>query len=138
MSQGKSILEPQRSGEGRMAPVIARLREQTEAVTDESKGQLATQVLGLARAVRRGSDQLYDDELRRLARLGDVLADELEAAGLYLEAQGSRELLDELSQLMRRHGALFVGGAVIAGLGTLYLAPKLRQRRKRKGPYRAY
>ena len=133
MSGAETALKPNRAREG---DVVARqlsdiLRGQTEAAASGSKTQLATQVLGLARAVRRGGEQLYEDELLRLARLSDVLADELEAAGVYLERQSSRELLEDLRDLLRRHGVLVIGGAAVAGALTVYLAPKLRQRRYR-------
>ncbi len=113
--------------------VAARLREEAEAAASESRSQLALQVAGLARAVRCGSDQLYDDELLRLARLSDVLADELEAAGLYLERQSPQELLEDLRRLFKRHGVLIIGGAVLAGVSTGYLLPRLRQKRASEG-----
>lgn len=133
MSGAETALKPNRSreGDGVARQVSALLRGQTEAAASNSKTQLAAQVLGLARAVRRGGEQLYEDELLRLARLSDVLADELESAGLYLETQSSHDLLDDMRRLLQRHGALVIGSAAVAGVLTFYLAPKLRQRRYR-------
>lgn len=139
MSQGETVLKTTRdrearyrAREGAAGNVIALLREQTEAAASESKTQLAAQVAGLARAVRRGSDQLHEDELLRLARLSDVLADELEAAGDYLETQNARELLEDLRHLFQQRSSLILGSTVVVGMLTFYLAPKLRQRRYRE------
>lgn len=115
--------------EGRLRQLVGLLEGEGYAAAEQGKSRLAVQVAGLARAVRRGSETLYEDDLARLAQLGEVLADELEAAGTYLNTRSAEGLLREVRFVLARRQSVVIGSAFAAGLLAGYLTPKLRRRR---------
>jgi F0F1-type ATP synthase membrane subunit b/b' len=94
------------------------LREQARTSVEESKNQVAEQVGGLAKAFHKGSEELRNDELARLADQGEWLAGRVEELQQYLQERSASELLDDLRGIARTRPAVFLGGLFAAGLMT--------------------
>lgn len=104
---GKAAHEAQR--------LAGRFREQAGGALGEGKTQLASQIGGVARALKASSEQLRKDDLGSLADLSDGLAGQVEAVQHYLGERSGEALLGDLRIFARRRG-LFVGSLLAAGL----------------------
>lgn len=93
-----------------------RLRGEATGALGEGKAQLASQIGGVARALKASSREFRNDELTGLANLSNSLAAEVETAQHYLDERSSEALLTDLRTFATRHRGLFVGSLFLAGL----------------------
>ena len=91
------------------------LRQSAEASFSDSKGQLAKQIAGLAKAFRSGSDTLRDEELGDFARLSDGAAERLEDLSDQLE-RNTDDLLSDLQNVAQERPVLLMGGLLTIGV----------------------
>lgn len=91
------------------------LRQSATASFSDSKGQLAEQLAGLARAFRSGSDALRDEELGDFARLSDGAAERLEDLSDQLE-RDTDDLLSDLQRVAQDRPVLFMGSLLTIGV----------------------
>ena len=91
------------------------LRQSAAASFSDSKGQLAKQIAGLAKAFRSGSDTLRDEELGDFARLSDGAAERLEDLSDQLD-RNTDDLLGDLQDVAQERPVLFVGGLLTIGV----------------------
>ena len=91
------------------------LRQSATASFSDSKGQLAKQISGLAKAFRSGSDTLRDEELSDFARLSDGAAERLEDFSDQLN-RNTDDLLSDLQRVAQDRPALFAGGLLTIGV----------------------
>lgn len=108
---GREALDQARSTAG-------YVRQQARTSIEESKNQMAEQVGGLAKAFHRGSEELRNDELGRLAEQSEWLAGRVEELQHYLQERDTSELLDDIRGVARRQPGWFLGGLFAAGMVT--------------------
>ncbi|MEX2541389.1 MAG: hypothetical protein WD314_06250 [Trueperaceae bacterium] len=92
------------------------VREQARTSVEESKNQMAQQVGGLAKAFHRGSEELKNDQLGRLAEQSEWLAGRIEELERYLQERDTSELLDDIRGVARAQPGWFLGGLFAAGV----------------------
>lgn len=97
---------------------VGYVREQARTSVEESKNQVAHQVEGLARALHRGSDELRNEEMGRLAEQTDWIAGRIEELQHYLEDRSTSELLQDVRGIARNQPGWFLGGMFALGLMT--------------------
>ncbi len=95
---------------------VGRLRGEATGALGEGKAQLASQIGGVARALKASSREFRNDDLTGLANLSSSLAAEVETAQHYLDEKSSEALLTDLRTFATRHRGLFVGSLFLAGL----------------------
>lgn len=106
---GKEVADQARSTAG-------FVRDQTRSSLEEGKAQIAQQVSGVVRAFQKGSEELRNDNLGRLAEQGEWVAGRVEELQNYLRNTDIDDLMDDLRNTARRHPAMFIGGLFAAGL----------------------
>lgn len=113
---GNTVKEVGREAMDQARSTADYVREQASKSVAESKSQVAQQVGGIAKAFHRGSEELRNDELGRLADGGEWLASRVEELQHYLEERDTNELMDDLRAVARRQPGWFLGGMFAAGL----------------------
>lgn len=96
--------------------VAKQLQQQSVAALEGGKTQLAEQIHAVARAFKRGGEQLRNDDLGGLAELSDDLAEQADAVQRYLKERNSDALLRDLRRFASQRRALFVGSLFVTGL----------------------
>ena len=107
---------------GEAQSVAERLRGEVTGALGEGKAQLATQIGGVARALKASSREFRNDDLTGLADLSEGLAEQVEAVEHYLEQQSSESLLSDVRRFAGRNRALFVGSLFVAGFVAVRFA----------------
>ena len=92
------------------------LRDSAAHSFSNSKGQLAKQIEGLAKAFRKSSDTLRDEEMDDFARFSDGAAAQLEDLSSHLGDRGTDELLGDLQRVARERPVLFMGSLLTIGV----------------------
>lgn len=101
---------------------VGRVRGEATGALGEGKAQLASQVGGVARALRASSREFRSDKLTGLANLSEGLAEEVEAVHRYLDERNSESLLTDFRTFANRNRGLFVGSLFLAGLVAVRFA----------------
>ena len=91
------------------------LRDSAAHSFSDSKGQLAQQIKGLAKAFRRGSDALRNEEMGDFARFSDRAAERLEDLSGQLD-RDTGELLGDLQRVAQERPVLFMGSLLTLGV----------------------
>ncbi len=102
--------------------LVGRLREEATGALGEGKAQLASQIGGVARALKASSREFRSDKLTGLADLSEGLAGEVEAVRHYLDDRSGESLLTEFRTFASRNRGLFVGSLFVAGLVAVRFA----------------
>lgn len=96
--------------------VAKQVQQQGLGALEGGKVQLAEQIYGVAKALRRGSEQFRTDDLGGLADLSDDLAEQADAVQRYLKERRGDALLRDLKTFATERRALFVGSLFVTGL----------------------
>lgn len=105
----------ERAGE-QLQEIAKQLQQGSVAALEGGKTQLAEQIHAVARAFKRGGEQLRDDNLGGLAELSDDFAEQADAVQRYLKEQSGDALLRDLRRFAGQRRALFVGSLFVTGL----------------------
>ena len=97
-------------------PMFKDARGQAESVVDSGREQVASQLDGLGRALRRAGTAFRDEEQRYASYCTDYLGDKTDAIAGYLRTHDAASLEREISGMARSRPAWFIGGAFVAGL----------------------
>jgi hypothetical protein len=92
-----------------------RAGEAARSRADEEKDRLAGGIRAVANALRRGSDQLPEDQ-RTYGRMLEGVADRVSNASRYLDERDVNALTRDVRRVARDHSAAFLGGAFVLGL----------------------
>ena len=92
------------------------LRDSAAHSFSDSKGQLAKQIGGLAKAFRSGSDALRDEKMDDFAHFSDSAAERLEDLSSHLGDRGTDELFGDLQRVARERPVLFMGSLLTIGV----------------------
>jgi hypothetical protein len=127
--------------QARLGEAGERLREQAEHVADSARTRAADELRTFGEAARAASEQLKEDEHRKVGSYAGSITSGCEQAADYLEHADFAELGHDVAQFARRNPALFLGGVALAGFafGRLLSATPPRQTREQQphnaGPY---
>jgi hypothetical protein len=103
-----------------------QVKDKAATAIDEQKSKVALGLSSVADELRKAGGNLRDSEggggddknylAQQAARYGETLADKVEGLSGYLENASVKDLARDLEGFARRQPALFVGGALIAGI----------------------
>lgn len=112
---------------GRELAREGRHRARSEA--EEQKARVSMGLRSVAGALRRGGQELPEDQ-RQYGKLLNVVADRAEDASYYLEDRDVESLTREVRTFARDHAPVFLGGAFTLGmLGARFLKSAPRESR---------
>lgn len=103
-----------------VAQGTAYVREEAAARTEDAKQALAREVAATGEALGAAASNLQEQSLQRT--LLDEAAKGLTSMSRTLEGRSPGELVGELAEFGRRHPAVFLGGAALAGFAAARLA----------------
>ena len=92
------------------------LRDSASHSFSDSKGQLAQQIKGLAKAFRSGGDTLRDEEMDDFAKASDGVAQRLEDLSSHLSDRSTDDLMSDLQNVAQERPVLFMGGLLTLGV----------------------
>lgn len=96
-------------------------RQRARSQAEEQKERVSSGLRSMASALRRGGEELPEDQ-RQYGRFLDVVADRAEDASHYLEDRDVESLTREVRTFARDHAPVFLGGAFTLGmLGARFL-----------------
>jgi hypothetical protein len=112
-----------------------RAGEAARSRADEEKDRLAGGMRAVANALRRGSDQLPEDQ-RSYGRLLEGVADRVSDASRYLDERDVNALTRDVKRVARDHSAAFLGGAFVLGMvGARFLKSSPDEARGGRGEW---
>jgi hypothetical protein len=103
--------------------------------TERAKSAVAEEVSTVAHALRTAADDLREGSAqeRTFAQIADTLADTAEA----IRGKDLGEMMQEATEMARRHPMTFLGGAALLGFTAMRFAKASREGRgSRRGSYR--
>jgi hypothetical protein len=112
-STGEKMKAKAHEAQGR--DLADRAGEAARSRADEEKERLAGGMRAVATALRRGSDQLPEDQ-RSYGKLLEGVADKVSDASRYLDERDVNALTRDVRRVARDHSAAFLGGAFVLGV----------------------
>lgn len=97
--------------------VIVGIQEQVSSRVDAQKNRAADGLGNIADVFHQAGDQLRAQN-ESLASLVDGASDQLRRFAVHLRDRGAGDLMSEVTEFGRRRPALFIGGALLIGLGV--------------------
>jgi hypothetical protein len=111
-----------------------RAGEAARSRADEEKDRVSGGMRAVANALRRGSDDLPEDQ-RTYGRFLEGVADRVSSASRYLDERDVNALGRDVKRVARDHSAAFLGGAFVLGLvGARFLKSSPDQARSGRDP----
>jgi hypothetical protein len=92
-----------------------RAGEAARSRADEEKDRVCGGMRAVANALRRGSDDLPEDQ-RMYGRFLEGVADRVAGASRYLDERDVSTLAGDVKRIARDHSAAFLGGAFVLGM----------------------
>lgn len=96
--------------------VASAVQQQASSMVASQLHQAGSSVESVAQAFRETGQQLRGQDQAAIAQYTDRAAQQLESLAGYLQGRDLGELMDDVERFARREPALFLGGAVAAGL----------------------
>ena len=96
--------------------VMEQAGHQAKSTVAVQKEQAASQLHGVAQALRQTSDRLRDQDQRAFASYSNQAADQIDRMSSYLQERDVNELMRDAKDFARRQPELFLGGAFTLGL----------------------
>jgi len=90
--------------------------EQADSVVSDSRGQVASQVGGVAAAFKRTGEQLREEDHQNLAGYTEQLGEQVQGVADYLDKRDLRSMKRDIERFARRQPAAFVGLSLALGL----------------------
>jgi hypothetical protein len=108
--QGPSHLRSEVSNQAENA------KDQIRSLAEMGKDRVAEQLDQVARALRGAGETLRSEEQEDASYYTDTISEQMARASRYLRDHEAMDLVDGIERLARRQPALFLGGALVAGL----------------------
>ncbi len=96
--------------------MLGNVQQQATALVSEQVTRVSSTFGGVAQALRASSEELRNQERGDFAHYTDQIADQLDGISTHLQNGDVGTLLRDVEHFARREPALFVGGALTAGL----------------------
>jgi len=111
-----------------LGDTVGKVREQAVSQADQQKSRAAETLTTVAGAVRQTGDQLRQQDQETVAQYVDTAASQIERMATYLQNRDINDMAIELQHFARRQPAIFLGGALMAGmLAARFLKSSSRQ-----------
>jgi len=95
---------------------VDKAKEQAVTQIDAQKSKATSTLGAVAEAIRQTGTNLRDQDQAPIAQYADGAADQIERLSTYLENRDLNQMVNEVQHMARRQPALFLGGALVAGL----------------------
>jgi hypothetical protein len=105
-----------RGGNGAVSGVLGGIKQNVTSRVDEQKNRAADGLGGIANVIHQASDQLRNDN-EALAQFVDQAGEQLRRFADQIRQKGIGDMFDDVQSFARRRPALFIGGALLVGLG---------------------
>jgi hypothetical protein len=92
-----------------------KARSQVRSLANAGREEVAQQIAGVARALRRAGDQMRDEEQGQIGHYGEMLGEQVERVATYLDQHDADDLVRDVESFARRRPMLFLGGCVALG-----------------------
>lgn len=99
------------------AGVLGTIQQRVTSRVDEQKNRAAAGLGGIADVIRNASDELRAEN-EALASYVDMASDQMRRFADHIRERGASEMIDDVNRFARRNPALFIGGALLVGLGV--------------------
>lgn len=99
-----------------LGDMVSSIQDQAKSTIGDGKGQVASQVRGIANAFNKAGEQLGAEDQTQLAQYSGALGDQVEHVASYLEDKDVGDILGDIERFARRQPAIFLGGALVVGL----------------------
>lgn len=99
------------------AGVLGTIQQRVTSRVDEQKNRAAAGLGGIADVIRNASDELRAEN-EALASYVDMASDQMRRFADHIRERGASEMIDDVNRFARRNPALFVGGALLVGIGV--------------------
>ncbi len=93
-----------------------KVRDQALSQIDAQKGRATDALSNISQAVRKTGDHLREQDQASIAQYADAAAEQLDRFSTYLNNRDIGQMSTELQHFARRQPAIFLGGALVAGL----------------------
>ena len=98
------------------AGILGGLKQNVTSRVDEQKNRAADGLGGIATAFRNAGNELRTEN-EALASYVDMASDQLRRFADQIRQKGVADMMDDVHNFARRRPALFIGGALLVGLG---------------------
>jgi hypothetical protein len=99
-----------------LGETVSKVREQAVSQVDAQKARATETVNSVAQAVHQTAEQLRQQDQGAIAGYADKAADQIERFSTYLNNRDFNDLAIEVQRFARRQPAIFLGGALLAGM----------------------
>jgi len=93
-----------------------KVRDQALSQIDAQKGRATDALSNISQAVRKTGDHLREQDQASIAQYADAAAEQIDRFSTYLNNRDIGQMATELQHFARRQPAVFLGGALVAGL----------------------
>ena len=101
---------------GAVGDTVSKVRDQAVSQIDVQKSRATDAISSVASAVRQTGEQLRQQDQAAIAQYADTAADQIERFSTYLNNRDFNDLTIEVERFARRQPAIFLGGALMAGI----------------------
>lgn len=96
--------------------VLGGVKQRVSSRVDEQKNRAADGLGGIANAIRTAGNELRGEN-EALAQYVDMASDQLRRFADTIRQRGVSDMMDDVNRFARRNPAVFVGGALLVGIG---------------------
>ncbi len=100
----------------KLSEMTRSLKDEAQRMVDEQKDWAAAEIETVSNAIHEAARKLQDGQIDFIAEYVDSAAERLEAISKYLEAHDVGEMLEGVTDVVRRHPMAFIGGFLLAGI----------------------
>jgi hypothetical protein len=97
--------------------VLGGIKQNVTSRVDEQKNRAADGLGGIANVIRNAGNELRTEN-EALAAYVDQASDQLRRFADHIRRKGVGDMFDDVQNFARRRPALFIGGALLVGLGV--------------------
>jgi len=102
--------------------LTGKAREQVARYADRQKSTVTDQINSIAQAIRQAGEELERNQQGQASRLADQAAGGLESLSRTIDDADIQDVLNSVRRFGRSNPAIFIGGAVVAGLALARFA----------------
>jgi hypothetical protein len=99
------------------AGVLGSIQQRVTSRVDEQKNRAAAGLGGIADVIRHAGDELRTEN-EALASYVDMASDQMKRFADHIRERGVADMLDDVNRFARRNPAVFIGGALLVGIGV--------------------
>jgi hypothetical protein len=105
------------NGQTTSSGVLGGIQQRVTSRVDEQKNRAADGLGGIANAIRTAGNELRGEN-EALAQYVDMASDQLRKFADTIRQRGVADMMDDVNRFARRNPAVFIGGALLVGIGV--------------------